>query len=413
VQENAGPVHYTGTAMDAAFDYGPPANEAETQTLGEILVHGLAPTPPTDAAWYPSWLERVRDLGDARVVRRGGRVAGGLVNFSLGQWFGGRSVRTGGIASVAVAPEHRSRGAATHLMRELVRELRSRGVALSTLTPASQVLYRKAGYELAGVQVTYRLPLHAFDVRRGDMDVRPATEADHPRLHEIYTARARGCAGYFDRSPGYWRHRVLSTPRQATFCYVVERGGVVQGYVVFTHQAEPLVRYDVYVKDLCAVSHEAYANLLTFLSAHRSMAPHVFFTGGLVEPVLYLLGEQYDRAITRRVDWMVRVVDVPGALAARGYPRGIAAELHLDVADDLVPENNGRFVLAVRDGEGAVRRGGDGALRTDVRGLAAMYTGYYTTADAVLAGRAVADEASRDVAQALFAGPAPCMPDEF
>lgn len=399
--------------MNHALDYGPPADESETRRLGEILMQGLAPTPPADGEWYPPWRERLRDLGEARVVRRGGRVVGGLVNFALGQWFGGRSVPTGAVAAVAVAPEHRGRGAATYLMRALVRELRGRAVPLSTLTPASQALYRKAGYEQAGVQVNYQLPSHAFDLRRDDLDVRPAADADLPRVREIYTAHARRRAGHFDRSEAYWRHRVLAARGRANFCYVVERGGVVEGYVVYAHEAEPLVRYDVAVKDLCALSREAYEGLLTFLGAHRSMAPHVLLSGGFVEPVLYLLGEQYDRAITRRNDWMLRVVDAPGALAARGYPRGVSAELHLAVEDDLVPENDGRFVLTVSGGEGAVRAGGHGAMRVGVRGLAALYSGHHTVDDLALAGRATFDEASADVARVLFAGPAPCMPDDF
>ena len=44
--------------------------------------------------------------------------------------------------------------------------------------------------------------------------------------------------------------RILRTAKVRTLAYVVEHGGVIEGYVVFTHQPEPTVRYDVGVKDL-------------------------------------------------------------------------------------------------------------------------------------------------------------------
>jgi len=41
---------------------------------------------------------------------------------------------------------------------------------------------------------------------------------------------------------------------------------------------------------------------------------------------------------------MLRVIDVSKALEKRVYPLGIETELHLEVKDDLLPENNGKSV---------------------------------------------------------------------
>jgi len=65
---------------------------------------------------------------------------------------------------------------------------------------------------------------------------------------------------------------------------------------------------------------------------------------------------------------MLRVVDVSKALEKRVYPLGIK-KLHLEVKDNL-PENNGKFILNVSNGQGEVKKGGLGELKLDVTRLA-------------------------------------------
>ena len=111
--------------------------------------------------------------------------------------------------------------------------------------------------------------------------------------------------------------------------------------------------------------------------------------------------------------WMTRVVNVPGALATRGYADAVDAELHVRVHDDVLPANDGAFVLRVAGGKAEVERGGTGALRIDVRGLAPLYTGYASPDELVAAGYAEADERSLLTAAAIFGGPAPWLADFF
>ena len=91
----------------------------------------------------------MRGKNQLRVTLRGrdGDLVGGLGILFMGQWFGGRSVRTGGIAAVGVPPEERGEGAAEALMTSVLRGLRKRGVPISTLYPSNLRLYRKVGYE--------------------------------------------------------------------------------------------------------------------------------------------------------------------------------------------------------------------------------------------------------------------------
>ena len=102
-----------------------------------------------------------------------------------------------------------------------------------------------------------------------------------------------------------------------------------------------------------------------------------------------------------------------GALSARGYPAGIDAELHLEVRDDLLPSNNGRFVLTIADRRASVRSGGTGQMRLHVRDLAALYSGYMTPSELQAAGSLEGSDAALATAAQIFAGPRPWTPDMF
>jgi predicted acetyltransferase len=110
---------------------------------------------------------------------------------------------------------------------------------------------------------------------------------------------------------------------------------------------------------------------------------------------------------------MLRVVDVERALSERGYPTGLDAELHLAIADDIVPANNASFVLRVAGGKGEVARGGRGSVKVDVRGLAPMYTGLLGAEELKATGYIEGPDDELAIATAIFGGPAPWLADFF
>ncbi|UUZ57729.1 GNAT family N-acetyltransferase [Nocardioides sp. B-3] len=74
-------------------------------------------------------------------------------------WFHGREVATNGIASVAVAAEHRGAGLLDDLMTAVLEEgLRERGEVISTLFPTAPGIYRRYGYELISSYDAVEIP---------------------------------------------------------------------------------------------------------------------------------------------------------------------------------------------------------------------------------------------------------------
>ncbi len=364
---------------------------------------------PKEAA---RWIRRAgRD--QFRVALRGREVLGGLALHPMGHWFGGRSVPAVGVAGVAVLPEHRAAGVASFLMRESVREMARRRTAISGLFPATLPVYRRAGYEQAGSWIHYAVPPEALDPGPRDLAVRPARPADRPVIRALYGEVARGSAGCLDRTPYLW-WRVFGRGKPDTRTYLVLRGKAPAGYVCVRQEEHegPGRPYDLFLGDVAFTTEAAGRRILSFLAAHRSLAEEVHWFGGPADPLVGLLGEVRTR-VKRVVRWMVRVVDLRAAVAARGYPPGLAAEVHLDVADDLLPGNAGRWVLRVAGGRGRAVRGGRGSVRVDVRTLAPIYTGFASPRELRPAGGVDGPGADLDALGALFAGPAPWMREGF
>jgi predicted acetyltransferase len=166
------------------------------------------------------------------------------------------------------------------------------------------------------------------------------------------------------------------------------------------------------VNDVVALTEAAARRILHFFSMHASVFDAVVVSLGSPDPLLMLPREE-PWEIEKLQRWMLRVVDVPAALAARGYRAGVEGQVHLDVRDEALPSNAGRYVLEVEKGRGSVRKGGKGSLRLDVATLAPLFTGYLTAEDLASYGRI--EGAAKDLALAslVFSGPVPWMSDGF
>jgi predicted acetyltransferase len=166
------------------------------------------------------------------------------------------------------------------------------------------------------------------------------------------------------------------------------------------------------VRDAVARTPAAARRILRLIADHRSIARSATLASGPGDPIL--LSMQEERLEVAEVErWMLRVLDVRAALLARGWPEVVRGAVSLEVRDALFPENAQRWVLEVAGGAAQVREGGNGALRIDARGLAALYSGYLPAEELAAAGLCEGSEADLARASALFAGPTPWASDFF
>ncbi len=385
-----------------------PANGADLAALGGIMADAFG----MSAAYQETYFERIGRQG-LRCARLDGAIAGGLAIYRLGQWFGGQSVPMAGLAAVAVAPEHRGSGVARALLTQTLRELHASEVPLSALYPATHALYRSVGYEQAGNRTVFRMPAAAFALGERNLPMHAVTPVASGRLVPLYKEWARRGAGLLDRAPAIWQ-RVLDplpdgTPVRA---HLVGDPGTPVGYVVHVQRGGRGEPIELIVRDLVALTPAAARRILTFLGDHRSVVREVTWCGPLIEPLLCHLPELEQR-IERIERWHLRIVHLPAALRARGYPDGVAGELHLEVSDSVIPGNEGRFVLRVSERRGEVVPGGRGDLTLDVRSLAPLYSGFLTPETLAEIGFLTGPPPAIAAAARLFAGPEPWMADFF
>jgi predicted acetyltransferase len=302
----------------------------------------------------------------------------------------------------------------TQLMRAVVKQLHALGVPLSALHPSTYPIYRHAGYEPAGEHQTLEIDVRTLGVRDRAYVMRPSTDADRDAIYALHRAYGRRNNGNVDRTPREWS-RIFDFATEPVCAYVIGppgRQGGIEGYVIYTQYADPPVPYEIRVRDYAFLTPAAGRRLLTFLADHATMVRNVVYQGAQRDPLLALARFEHLNVRSRQY-WMLRLVDVPRALRERGYPAGLATELHLEVRDDLLPENNGRFVLQISDGAARVRKGGRGRLKSDVRGLAPLFSGHFSATQLALTGMLQGAEADMALASTAFAGPSPWMSDAF
>lgn len=361
--------------------------------------------------WWPVYKQRVGEA-NFRAWRQDGRVVGGLVRLPFGQFWGGRSVRMAGLAVVGTAPEHRGTGVAAGLLRATLAELRAEGCPLSALYPATQVPYRKVGFEQAGNKYHWSIELDRIGlVDRSCPATAVPTDTSEP-YRDTYQAQACITDGFVDRPAHAWE-RILR-PRGATsWGYVFGDPGAPEGHLVFKQVAGTTFRYDLEIQDFVARTPRALRRGWTLLADHRSLAARAKWIGPASDPRAAVLPEQTAR-VDEYLNWMLRLVDLPAAITARGW-RGEGV-VELDVTDAVLPENAGRWWLTVSGGEGRLERPsrlGSDPLSVDIRGLAALYAGHVSVATAAALGWCAGSPRALEAATAVFPAGTPWMADHF
>jgi predicted acetyltransferase len=334
----------------------------------------------------------------------GGRAVGTALFLDMRQWWHGRAVPMAGVSGVKVAPEDRGRGVGRRLMTALLDEITGRGYPLSALYPATTPLYRSLGWELAGGLYTAKIPVRSLRTlvpeeiprRSGEPGVFESTlrrggPADAQAAIDII-GRGHEAAG--DCGPATYDVTAMAgyLTRPSLYTYVCDDG--------FTSYRWDNGN-DLFVGGVHGGSAETVRGLWSIIASHAANAGSVRAWTAPSGP-LWWLTQEPDAEIESRVMWMLRVVDAPAAIAARGFPPLVSMTIPLVIEDSLRPANSGAWTLTVAGGKGSLLPGGPAraaaALFTlRARGLAALYAGT-PVATLRLAGLAAGGSADGDAA---------------
>lgn len=305
----------------------------------------------------------------------GDQLVGSVLTFDFAMTWGGRRVRCGGVSGVVVSPQARGRGAAQRMLDESLRRMLDQGQVLSALYPTTASLYRRAGYEVVGHYRRTRIPVAAIQPTGEALEWRevdPSSEV----LSALHDDLAGRLDGWFRVDPQWWAfrsHRQAADTSANRFTYVGARAGSDVAAVQYRY-AKADEFYDLEVEVLGGLDVEAVGAALGLLAGHGTTARNV-----VVALPTSLLGPHVPQLQLTRSEsdwpWMLRLVDAPGAVAARGWPTSVSGSVELDVIDDRCPGNAGPHVLEIGAGQAGLLRGGSGRIRVTSQDLAMLYSG--------------------------------------
>ena len=333
-------------------------------------------------------------------------------------WIGGRRIPTAGVAGVAVAPEYRGQGLARRLMTHLLAQSRERGAVISTLFRTAPALYRSLGYEHVAELTDAAFPTSALrGLRAEHTSLRRATSADADAIRAVYTAVASAGSCLLSRDGASFAatdDQLIASVDGITLA--IDDGHVV-GYVSWNRG----FGYDdgaaITVLDLQSITADGYRALLSAIGSFDAVTPTTRIRTSGTDPIHWLIpGTGWSVEQVR--PYMLRVVDLAGAVDARGWPIGLRADVVLQVNDPVCPWNSGRHRLVLDHGRGRIEssQAADAAEATDVTpaGLAVLYAGGVPVGALRRAGLVSGGSASADaVLDAAFAGPRPAVLDYF
>ncbi|WP_117208486.1 GNAT family N-acetyltransferase [Allorhizocola rhizosphaerae] len=302
---------------------------------------------------------------------------------------GGAAVPTAFVTMVAVAPQARRRGIAREL---LVRQLRDMPDPLAVLWASEGRIYQRFGYGSAARMLsmnvdTREVRLHAQAPASGSRIRVGKPAALRKELTEVYEAVRLHRPGYAGRTEAWWDY-VMTDPtsrrhgageRQAI---VHEGPSGVDGFALFRikgswEAAGP--NGEVWVQHVTAANHVAYQEIWRYLMSVDLTRTASLSYGAVDEPLFEMVNEPRRLGTTVKDGLWLRVVDVPAALAARGFLTG--DDLVIEVRDELLPHNTGSYRLS---GE---RTSAPADVTMDVGALAALYLGGGQAGALAMAGR--------------------------
>jgi predicted acetyltransferase len=337
---------------------------------------------------------------------------------------GGAELPLAGVTGVGVLPSHRRRGINTALMRQVLDQARERGEPLAGLFASEGSIYGRFGFGLATLigRMDIETDRSAF-VRgyraSGRVRMRAIDDAI-PVIVSVYERTRRGRPGAIaldERWVRYMLHEHGPDKDLPVFAAIHEGTAGPDAYAVYKIKHEwpgSVPQLELAVRDVQATTPQAYADMWRFLFdvdlVHRVTA----WDRPSDEPLLHLLAEPRRLRLTLKDGLWLRLVDVPTALASRGYAG--SGRLVLDVEDRFCVWNRGRFALEVGEGNASCAPTREPAdLSCSVNDLGAVFLGGASFRRLHRANQ-VAEErpGALERADALFASdPAPWCPFVF
>jgi predicted acetyltransferase len=263
-------------------------------------------------------------------------------------------------------------------------DIRAAGESVAVLWASEGRIYQRFGYGLAVRRLELRVETNEIALTAPAAGrLRAAAPAEvRDELVKVYDRASATRTGWSERADRHWDHLLFdpeSSRHGATALRAVLHEGDegIEGYALWRVRADwdgAGPKGEVRVREVVTTTPDAYASLWRFLLTMDLTRTANVWCCAVDEPVQFMVNEPRRLKASLADALWLRVVSVPAALAARRYPT--AVDLVLEVADDLIPANAGRWRLIGGPDGARCESTVDGAdLACDVRALGAAYLG--------------------------------------
>jgi predicted acetyltransferase len=361
----------------------------------------------------------VAEIDRCLVAVDDGRMVGGAMAVSFRVTVpGGAQVQAAGVTSVGVQPTHRRLGINSSIMRAQLDDIRARGESIAVLYASEGGIYGRFGYGLASFLGEIDLEGDRSTFVRGyraagHVLLLPRAEA-MPLMRQVYDRAQPRRPGMIAMDDAWWELLHFEDDKEKDdpiFYAVHDTDGVADAYATYRVKhdwPDSIPSLELTVRQLVASDPQAYADIWRYLFdidlVHRVKA----WNRPIDDPLFFLMQEPRRLRFRTSDALRVRLVDVPVALASRGYAGD--GRIVVDVEDRFCPWNGGRYALAVTAGEATCERTSeDPDIACSAADLGATYLGGTSFRQLHRAGRVHEPRAGGlDRADALFASdPAP------
>jgi predicted acetyltransferase len=312
-------------------------------------------------------------------------IAGAVAAFTRRLSVPGGEVPAAHVTGVSVGATHRRQGLLTRLLGNLHSQALELGEPVAVLWASEGRIYQRYGYALAARFTTTAGATNELTLVDPSTDrVRPIADVSGARdaFDAVFERVRRDRPGLSSRSDPWWSYVLADTPSHrdgaGPLRAVVHDGpDGIDGYLLFRIKNEwtssgPNGTVDV--RELMATTAEAYRALVRFALSVDLTRTVAFARGAVDEPLQFLVSDPRQLKLRLSDGLWVRLLDVPGALAARRY--AIDIDVVIEVTDAGMPANSGRWRLTgSRDGATCTRTGDPADLACDESALAAAYLG--------------------------------------
>ncbi len=311
----------------------------------------------------------------------GSPLTSGLLGTHFTVDLAGVAYKMSGVGYVASYPEASGKGGIHTIMGQAFADMRANGETLSYLAPFSAPFYRRFGYEGAFDQVTHeidaaalpKVPRHSGAVSVDRVPFRAAIEA----MTTVYGRSKETTRGGLRRADWWWLNMADHYPSREVA--VASLGDHPTGYVIYERSGDLFWVHELFYDDL-----DSLLALVQFCAAHRTAFARFRYTTGDPESLHDLLPDPSALRSSVRAFMMARIVDVKDFMTRYPYQVSDLAPVVFGIQDTNIPENDGRWRLAINDGQASFERDTSGvpAITLSIQQLVKVTFGVRSLRDA-------------------------------